>query len=189
MSRFISSTKEPLVGLDEPVNSEKDLNTHPYARVGTTNLGWRVFGFGSLLCLLILGMFSLGFIVGQGWEHRRADLFWMKINQNLGEQVQKIAQKEAAELQVSHQENPHKVLRELKAGLVQMHELGEELKLKIIDTHSLYAGMVGLPEQLKGLEELIKQWEASKISLVEDLCPASENLPRMLPANVKTATK
>ena len=186
MSTRISPTRDPDIGLDELGQEDKStiINSHSGPKGG--NLVWRVFGFGSLFIVLLVGMFSIGFVLGQEWGHKRSDLHWMSLNLKFEQKLQKM---DHAPLQVQRQGYSDPFIKELKNGLVQMHGLGEELKLKLIDTHSLYAGMVGLPEQLRELERLIKKWEASKISLVEDICPASEELPRMLPSQVKTAKK
>ena len=189
MSTRISPKREPAIGLDEPSHEHKGAIVNSNSRSKGASLFWRVFGFGSLLILLLAGMFSIGFVLGQEWGHKKSDLHWMSLNLKFEQKLEKINRRGVHPVQFQNQGYSDPLIHELKNGLAQMHGLGEELKLKLIDTHSLYAGMVGLPEQLRKLESLIKQWEAKKISLVEDVCPASEDLPRMLPDQVKTAKK
>ena len=186
MSRKITPDREPKVGLDEAVNSQ-DGSLSPQSSYGQKNRhnGLKVFGLGSLLCLLLLGMFSVGFVLGQEWGQRKSDLHWMSINLKNEERLPQLSKASVAAVTAIQASSAD----DIKSALSQMHELGEELKHKLISTHDLYAGLVGLPEQLRNLERLMMQWDANKISLVEDPCPASDNLPRILPSHVKTATK
>ncbi|NRA45499.1 MAG: hypothetical protein HRU09_11145 [Oligoflexales bacterium] len=191
MSRKLSPSREPKVGLDEPSYlEEREFLRQSQAMPKAQGHGFKVFGFGTLLCLLILGMFSLGFVLGQEWGQKRSDLHWMSLNLKNEQQIKAVGDNSFGQgAPQVHAANHETMLRDIKAGLVQMHEVGEELKLKLINTHELYASMIGLPEQMRSLESLMRQWEANKISLVQDPCPASNTLPRMLPSHVKTATK
>lgn len=191
MTIEISRHREPELGLDEACSRGDNslFSRSSQAKSSSSSSSLRVLGLSALLCLLFLGVFFLGFALGQDWGQKRSDVHWMSLSNKYDQQLQKFSQFERQESSLVKSTNSEALLGEVKAQLDHMHELGEELKLKLINTHNLYAGMIGLPAQIRSLEALMQRWEAGKISLVQDPCPASDHIPRRLPTDVKTAKK
>lgn len=67
------------------------------------------------------------------------------------------------------------------SGTNEYQMIASELQGKLDATHQLFAGMTELPGLMGRVSQLLSRWEERKVSIVEEICPASDGIPRRYP--------
>lgn len=147
--------------------------------------------------ILTVGLFSvfclgLGFVAGQEFGTRRFT----------GDSASE-SKVISAEIQKQHQQLDQ-IRTELKSSLALMNSkldltrtnpsqqgsasvhaeyqtIANELQGKLDSTHQLFASMTDLPSLMARVSQLLTRWEERKVSIVEEICPASDGLPARYP--------